>query len=236
MSPELARAVTGFRKYLRPEGPTTFSILSRLAPDETERRVMVERVQEIDEWFRPAAKGRIGEYVAQLMVAMPLASDDKQDEEGLEAIAKLYVTALDGLPLFAIKQGCEYALRGKVGETGGRFRPTPGELFLACEREMEFFVRERKQIQEVLNAEVVEPPTPGHRELARKARVMIAEIAAADPPPNEIARGAKRKAVGDGLTLRERAEGRLKELHGHILPQMSAEALAIFKRKDVASE
>jgi hypothetical protein len=190
---------------------------------------MAGRVREIDEWFRPAARDRIGGFVAQLMVAMPLASDEKQDEEGLEAIAELYVVALEGLPLFAVKQGCELALRGKVGSTGGRFRPTPGELRVACEREMEFFIKERKQIQEVLNAEVVEPPMPGHRELARKARVMIAEIAAADPPPNEIARGAKRKAVGDGLTLRERAEERLKELHGRILPQMSAEALAIFK-------
>jgi hypothetical protein len=116
-------------------------------------------------------------YVFQLLIAMPIVSDERQEEEDLAGIADLYVIALERFPLFAVKQAAELTLRGKVGMTGGRFRPTPGELALACEREMEFFAKERRSIKDILDASVVEElPEPVRRE--RAAGASVAELIA----------------------------------------------------------
>jgi hypothetical protein len=170
---------------------------------------------------------------------MPAPMDEKHDQKALAAVVELFVVALSPFPLFAIKQACELAMRGKVGATGGRFRPNPAELALACEREMQFFVKERKQINDILQADMVEdrPEESTRKRLTESAKNLIKQLASARPP-NEVARGlaSEQVKVDDGLTPQERAEKRLEELRGQPLPMLSAEALAAIKRNVVVDE
>lgn len=225
----------------QPFAPAKFLISPQFAPSEADRQRLDAHLQQLDYWLRPATEIEASNEIVKVIRAMPLQKPEPELAKAAElakATLEAFMVGLKGRPLFAIKAACEAALRGKVGASQGRFRPTPAEMALAVEREVQFFLRERTQIAEILSAEIEKekPPETVRRKMAGDVAALLAGLKNARSP-NEIARGfAQTKAFDDGLTPKERAEKRLEELRGQPLPQLSDRALALFKRNDVAAE
>jgi hypothetical protein len=210
-------------------------ISPQFAPSEADRQRLATHLQQLDYWLRPCDNLEGAEPVMKVIQSMPRRETDLQSASDL---LDVYMAGVRGRPMFAIKAACDAALRGKVGATEGRFRPSPPEMALAIEREAQFFLRERAQIADILSAkiEAERPPEPVRRKMADNVAALLAGFKNARSP-NEVARGyAQTKAFDDGLTPKERAEKRLEELRGQPLPQLSAEALATIKQKDVVAE
>ncbi len=96
-------------------------------------------------------------YVGIVLGTLRVVRSGEADDEDSETRLDTYCLALGDLPAWAVAEACTLALRGKVGVTGGRFAPTPGELHLAAEQRLVGVVEERAQILRVLGAKIVQP-------------------------------------------------------------------------------
>lgn len=137
------------------------------------RMVLADRTRRLTAWLGAAGGDAARPYVAAMLGSFPSAVSDDGD-----AAAKIsaYCIAMAQLPLWAVSEACAMALRGHVGNSRGRFAPTPGELCLAGERLLESVVKEKSRIARILTAKVVEPETvdPERRkQIAEQARRLI---------------------------------------------------------------
>lgn len=109
--------------------------------------------------LKPADEPVITRAVATLRAAFPAANDG---HENAVLTVRLYVSALNGFPEWAVSEACRKALEGRLGSNPG-FAPTPPQLAQGCRELVAKFIDERGKIERVLNAEVARHTTPEDR-------------------------------------------------------------------------
>jgi hypothetical protein len=118
------------------------------------------------------------------------------DSGNADVKVKVYQLALSDLPAWAVIEACDLALRGKIGNYGGRYLPTPGELHEAAGKIIGHIIAEKRSIDRVLTARIEGPFLQEDRaeaiarvnEAARKV-----SMSARFMPANELARMRARK-------------------------------------------
>jgi hypothetical protein len=91
--------------------------------------------------------------LALLIGILPSPITDNSDPE---LIILAYQAALSDLPAWAVEEACDASLKGKIGNFGGRYRPSPGELHVYAENLVMVFLKEKRDLDKILAAEVID--------------------------------------------------------------------------------
>lgn len=160
-------------RSLRTDGQDTYTIAPNAAPDHATRRMLAQRAEQITGWIRPAMADQAVPFIAGMLGSFPARQEDAED---VSARIGAYCVAVAPLPLWAVSEACAMGLRGSIGNSHGRFAPTPGELYQAGERLVEGVALEKQRISRILRAKIVAPPniSPERRkEIAEEARRLV---------------------------------------------------------------
>ena len=158
MSPQMTSGIQAILRKLSPDGEGKFSISSRLAPSAMQRTQLVAREATIAAALRPGGSAAVEAAIALVVGLLHSPGTDNSDPE---LTVTAYQAALADLPAWAVTEACHAALRGKVGSSSGRFRPSPGELHKAAEALLAGPIRELRAIAKILQARVTREPLEG---------------------------------------------------------------------------
>lgn len=139
----------------------------------------------IDDRLIPASNAEIAEQLEILWEALPLPTGAKP-----EMRLTVYIMALQGWPLWAVKEAFKKFIRGEVKGASQKFCPRPPEL----------------------GGAIYEIMLPYHEEAERKRAAAIAEAKLREqlanrhsefPPEHRVRMGFKMKVLSRGLALRQ---------------------------------
>lgn len=132
-----------------------YVISASAAPTEDQRAFMLRRADDIADALEPAPEALVLVELTALLRVMAIKGGDESE---LEAVIRIYLDDMVGLPMFAVVNACRAFRRGDVGN--GRFAPTPGELRVQAKTYIAPWVDERAKLLRVLDAKVLAAPTP----------------------------------------------------------------------------
>lgn len=172
MTLQLDHKVRYFTSKLSPLG-RGHEIMAADAPNAEERSALQQRASLVSQWLQPAEAEWVVKQLTALASVRPLESGSI--EERKKAL-KVKFAVLMKLPHFALARAFESAHRGEIGNP--EFMPSPGVLHVAAVRHTQAFLKERRQLEAVLQAKVNRVPIdPARRAAAQeKARILCAEI------------------------------------------------------------
>ena len=220
MPPNMDRSMRVFKTRLMPVG-LSHEIYSVDAPTADEREALEYRAARLTHWLAPsrdeigikAHGAAIKAEVAAVLGTMAIRTGNETDAE---IMLRIYVKDLIDLPLFAVQGACRDFRRGVVGDK--RWAPTQAELRDVAQRYVSDLAKERRDIETVLCAKVVEKPSDSeHRKAVverEKAKLKDMRQAGIDAENGRISDEAKfraeemraererKKAEADHLTQR----------------------------------
>ncbi len=203
---------------------TAYGIAESDAPSPDLRRVLDGRMVALDAWLRPAGPVVAAEQAAMMLDVMALRD---ADPDASRRWAAIFVSDLMGLPGFAVVKACTDLRRGTVGD--GKWVPEPGVVCTLARKAMAGFLKERREIDAALTAEVkTSVPDPVRKAALLKAANKLAGQMSMNRAA-EDARLAGRAVDLDEIpdarltpeARRERAEKQLAELKDKPLPKLS---------------
>lgn len=219
----LERAVSRLDPPINP-GRTGYEIAAAAAPGPDLRRVLEGRMVALDAWLRPAGPIVAAEQAAMMLDVMALRD---ADPDASRRWAAIFVSDLMGLPGFAVVKACTDLRRGTVGD--GKWVPEPGVVCTLARKAMSGLLKERREIDAVLTAEVkTSVPDPARKaalldtanklaaQMSMNRAVEDARLAGRAVDPAEIP-DARLSPEG----RRERAEKQLADLKDKPLPKLS---------------
>lgn len=160
---DLSRVLASVRRTMREGGlqtPLSLALRTRLQ----------QRAAVLDGSAASAAPTQTKLEIAKLTTAFPsLRGTGAADAQAMVA---QYATALQGLPLWAIREVCGEIVRGTVPGLNPDFPPTAPRVRQLVDERTTRSELEAKQIREVLEAPVVPKDNP---EMAEKTRKVIGE-------------------------------------------------------------
>lgn len=136
-------------------------ICSACLPIERERRLLIDRGQELE-----GALVRADEKEIKLMITMLRSAFPTQgitDSASAAMNVKLFVSALSIFPVWAISEACRRVLEGRAG-INTAFAPTPPQMAELCREIVAPFLLERSKITALLTAKVYTLPTEEERQ------------------------------------------------------------------------
>jgi len=203
---------------------TAYGIATSDAPSPDLRRVLEGRKTALDAWLQPAGPVVAAEQAAMMLDVMALRD---ADPDASRRWAAIFVSDLMGLPGFAVVKACTDLRRGTVGD--GKWVPEPGVVCTLARKATANLLRERREIDAVLTAEVkTSVPDPARKaalietanklagQMSMNRAVEDARLAGRTIDPEEIP-----EARLSPEARHERAERRLAELKGKPLPKLS---------------
>jgi hypothetical protein len=122
------------------------------APTPAERQAMSARVANLRESMAPAGRAVIETLVGSLLAGFPVGRGHRDD---VDAVMKMFVQALSGLPSWAISSACSAWNRGEAGGKNTSFAPAPPDLRDLALKAAHEFQREQHMITTILNAEII---------------------------------------------------------------------------------
>lgn len=181
LSPVMDTTIRHFTSKLTAVG-LGHEIAATDAPSEQVREVLAHRVAILDRWLAPAQPADLVSEVGKIMF-MPSQSG----ADDTKALVKLYVMDLCDLPLFAVVKACTHFRHGD-----GHWRPTQGEIRAKAIDFLADFHREKRRIESVLAAKVIEVRSDPERrrQVAELARLRIREMRDAEAEREKAARDA----------------------------------------------
>lgn len=126
------------------------------------------RLAELNGAVEPAPRQAIETMVGSLLAGYPAGRAHRDDAD---AVLKMFVQALSGLPTWAISSACAAWNRGEAGSKNTSFAPAPSDLREVALGAMREFETEKRKINAILNAEVIQEPEPDEVRSAVAARV-----------------------------------------------------------------
>ena len=147
-----------------------FSISKALAPSPEVREGLARRSALVGMWLASSGIDAIRPHIDLMLGTLRFQNESESDAEVRK---RAYYLAMCDLPPFAVQAACASALRGKVG-TSDKWAPQPGELYTAAIAAMRELEREKRDIDAVLKAEVVDKPEVSAEERA----AMVARVEA----------------------------------------------------------
>jgi hypothetical protein len=155
--PWLTRSLAALGDGFRPMIPEAAALT-------TGQRRWVEQAEErLGSHLVPALGAEIGKCVAVLQAQFPAR---EIDEGTAAARAEGYLMALDGVPLFALREAVKRAMRGEAG-LNPSYMPKAPELRALVDRLSLPARAHRVHLRRLLEAEVERTPTPEERARVR---------------------------------------------------------------------
>lgn len=168
------------------------TIASDAAPTQAERQMLQARRDDVVSGLVPATRPEIGRLVASLRAVMPAQGGDDA-----ELTINLYLSALAGLPLWALDQVCRAFLAGKV-PGHEKFAPTPDQIASRARALIVGFESEIAAIDKIVRAEIVQVMSPEERErMGEKLRALSARIGESSRLEREAEEEAARKRMAE---------------------------------------
>lgn len=106
--------------------------------------------------------------VGSLLAGFPVGRGHRDDAD---AVMKMFIQALSGMPAWAISSACSAWNRGEAAGKNTSFAPAPPDLRELALKAANEFYREQRMITAILDAEVVPEREPEEVRLAVVARV-----------------------------------------------------------------
>lgn len=149
------------------------------APTANERIALTTRLHDLRSSMGATDRATIETLVGSLLAGYP-AGRGHRDEP--DAVMKMFVQALSGLPAWAISSACSAWNRGEAAGKNASFAPAPSDLRELALSAAGGFSREQLMIGRILNAEVIEERESDEMRAAVAARVkaFAASLGAAD--------------------------------------------------------
>jgi hypothetical protein len=149
------------------------------APTANERIALTTRLHDLRSSMGATDRATIETLVGSLLAGYP-AGRGHRDEP--DAVMKMFVQALSGLPAWAISSACSAWNRGEAAGKNASFAPAPSDLRELALAAAGAFSREQLMIGKILNAEVIEERESDEMRAAVAARVkaFAATLGAAD--------------------------------------------------------
>lgn len=157
-SQALDLAIRRLSSALEREGINRFSISSRCAPTDDERRALRQRHAEIAASLRPASAETIVRLVSVMRTGFPSQSGSDIERKGA---LQVYASALGRFPEWVIERACRDAIEGRIGK--GQFAPSAAEMATHCEGIVRQAREELGAIERILSARVYHEPTDEER-------------------------------------------------------------------------
>jgi hypothetical protein len=152
------------------------------APSSNERTALTTRMHDLRGSMGGADRATIETLVGSLLAGYPSGRGHRDDPD---AVLKMFVQALSGLPSWAISSACSAWNRGEVSGKNASFAPAPADLRELALQAAGVFSRELLMISKILTAEVVEErESPELRaEVAKRMRAFAERLGADDRKP-----------------------------------------------------
>ena len=188
LAPHQARRISELRSRIDCVGLRKYQWkTAEVIPTAAERRLLNDRTAQIEQALRPASMTGRSDEISALLISM--AAERASDSERL-AILRIYLADLDGVPAFALVEGCRRYRQGEIGE--GTFMPKAGKVRKEAMKIAQPYRDELADLKIILKAET--PPKEEsleHRQavIARYKKLMRPVMSHVELPPNEVARG-----------------------------------------------
>lgn len=143
--------------------PGRYSISSRSAPTESERRDLTSRADDLRRALNRAEALDIAREVLALMAGYPSVRMNREETARMSAA---FVSALANLPLWAIRKACENWAAGRVPDTNPSFPPNAVQIKLEADRIAAPRRHEFGRVETILKAEVIPSPSEEERDRA----------------------------------------------------------------------
>lgn len=199
---------------LTPAG-SGYELVAEHALAENERQALSGRVRELRDAMAPAARAVIETLVGSLLAGYPTGRGHRDEAE---AVVKMFVQSLQGLPAWAVSSACSSWNRGEAAGKNTTFAPSPADMRTLALQAANPFVREQKMLGLILAAEVI-PEREDEATRAAVAERVRAFASALGEPEAVIAKPAPRapEQIGDevkalGLRLSDEAKAALKPM------------------------
>ncbi|MDH3232218.1 MAG: hypothetical protein OEQ29_01735 [Alphaproteobacteria bacterium] len=169
------------------------------APTGEQRKIIRNRIGELQPWIIEATQEEKAAIVTQLLLAFPMQSSG---ETAATYRAKAYLDALHDVPAWAIDAGRRDWQDGKARDLGGgrpdfRFAPSPPVFRMYAVAHANIAWSEHYRLREILNAKIRKVPTKKQRaRMAARLGQLSADLAEsmAVDKSSEAQRQAERRA------------------------------------------
>lgn len=122
------------------------------APSAAERQALTTRLGDLRDAMAPAGRAVVETMVGSLLAGFP-AGRGHRDEP--DAVMKMFVQALSGLPGWTISAACSAWNRGEAGGKNTSFAPAPPDLRDLALKAAHEFHREQHMIGAILSADII---------------------------------------------------------------------------------
>jgi hypothetical protein len=183
------------------------------APTANERQALAVRQRDLNAAMDPTDRATIETLVGSLLAGYPAGRGHRDDPD---AVMKMFVQALSGLPSWAISSACSAWNRGEVQGKNTSFAPAPSDLRDLALSASSAFTREAMMIGKILGAEVVEERESDElrQAVADRVRAFAATLGASDRKASAPVSHAEDYDAWEARTKAdldaERRKGRLK--------------------------